>query len=154
MPELTIAELASLESRAYVDEIKARLRDDNAWVLMLDPVLCDRTRWGLVRIINSIDAQKQRADGVGPTHDKWLVSVNALRRHAKRRLDMMVPVESVHLGAISTSKEARAWRAFSARLAVALHEGDSSALDSLTTPYGGLTARQWMTAREQKATAK
>jgi hypothetical protein len=65
---------------------------------------------------------------------------------ARGRLDAMPPVEPRP----SASRETRAWRSFSAKLAAALDEGDPTALDRLKTPYGGMTAREWLAAREEK----
>lgn len=148
MPELTVAELASLRDRDYIAEVKARLRDDSRWVVLLDPVLTARTRWGLTRIIESIDEQKDRVAESGETDEEWLRRVNALRRYTKNRLDRMAPVD---IGARSNTKEARAWRAFSARLARALATTDPDALDVLYAPYGGMTAAEWLSARDAKA---
>lgn len=151
MPELTAPQLAALDGKSYTDQIKMRLRDDQTWGQLLDPMLADRTRWTLNRMIASIDAQKERIAQTGTTKANWLSGVNALRRHTKARLDAMGPEEAPM---VSTSKEARAWRAFSFQLAGALEAGNPLALDTITTPYGGLTARQWLTAREQKEAAR
>jgi hypothetical protein len=62
-------------------------------------------------------------------------------------LETLAPQEPVQR---SSGREARAWRAFSARLARALDAGDPTALDRLQVPYGGLTAREWLAAREEK----
>lgn len=143
---LTIAEIAALDMRGYVAELKARLRNDEAWVSMLEPVLVERTRFTLGKIISSIDAQKARVDAEGSVDAKWLSSVNALRRHATARLDLMPPA----VAPISANRDVRAWRAFSARLARLLDESSPGVLDGIEAPHGGLTATQWLKAREAK----
>ena len=100
-----------------------------------------------MRIIASIDAQKARADETNDNYAVWIHSINVLRRYSEERLSAMAPPE---LPAMSSSKEAQAWRALSANLAIALDAGDPDALDVLKTPYGNLTAREWLAAREQK----
>ena len=147
MPDLTVDQLAVLDAKEYTDQIKMRLRDDKWWVIMLNPALIERTRASLNRIVDSIDLQKTRVAAEGATEESWLIKVNALRRHAKKRLDAIGPCHTANL---TSSKEARAWRAFSARLAGALEQSDPVALEAITTPYGGLTARQWLEARDQK----
>lgn len=143
MPKLTAAELAALGGREYIGEIKSRLRDDHAWVTLLDPSLVERTRWGLTRIVTSIDEQKSRVlSESGAMPDAWLKSVDALRSYASARLSRLLPP--------SNTKEIRAWKTFSARLATALERVDPVALDLLETPYGGLTAAEWLAARDTK----
>lgn len=150
-PELTLSQLAALDHKGYVHQIKARLRDDERWLVLLDPVLVERTRASLARVIDSIDAQKTRVAEEGDVDQKWLHSINGLRRHAKARLDAIAPTVAP---VISGSKEARAWRRFSARLAGVLESADHPALDELKAPYGGLTAREWLAAREEKEMAR
>lgn len=143
MPELTIPELAALDARGYAAEIKNRLRDDVAWVQLLDPVLAERTRYSLTKIIESIDAQRARI-GID---EEWLNRATRLRRLVKRRLDAMAPSES---RAISNAKDARLWRALSARLARRLEAVDPDALQSLEMPYGGMSVADWLAARDEK----
>jgi hypothetical protein len=150
MPEHMIEDLASLDGRGYMDQIKSRLRDDEAWEVLLNPVLIERTRWGLNRLIESITEQKVRAEERGTVGAAWLKGVNSLQRLARGRLETLAPQEPVQR---SSGREARAWRAFSARLARALDAGDPTALDRLQVPYGGLTAREWLAAREEKREA-
>lgn len=147
MPELTVSQLAALDGRSYTGEVKARLRDDDSWIVLLDPVLVERTRYTLNRMIGSIDSQVTRVTEEEEPDPKWLGSITTLRGYVKARLDAMAPPE---LPPVASSKEARAWRAFSAQLAEALGEVHPRALDALRTPYGGLTARQWLDAREEK----
>lgn len=147
MPDLTIPQLAALDGRSYASEVKARLRDNEAWVALLDPVLVERTRYILNRLVDSVDAQKARVAVEGASDPNWLRNANRLRNYAKTRLDAMAPPEAPIL---SSSKETRAWRSFSAQLASALAAADPRALDTLKTPYGGMTAREWLTAREEK----
>ena len=45
MPRLTVAQLAALDPVEFMGEIKSRLRDDPAWLELLDPRLVERTRW-------------------------------------------------------------------------------------------------------------
>lgn len=136
-------ELRKLGGREYIAEIKARLRDDEAWKVLLAPDLVEKTRWGLTQIINSIDEQKKRVRD----DDRWLKTVTSLRRWCKERLDAL-PVSD--LPVVSGSKEAQVWRAFAARLAVVLDDYDPTALENMQAPYGGLTAREWIDAREEK----
>jgi hypothetical protein len=148
MSDLTIAELAALDGKGFIGQIKKRLRDDEAWIALLDPVLIERTRYSLNRMVGSIDAQKERAiREEGVPDPKWLKGMDLLRRYAKERLDSMAPPRAA---VISGSREARAWKSFSVRLARALESGDLAAIDKLTTPYGGMTAREWLAAREEK----
>lgn len=147
MPEPTVAELAALAGREYIEQIKSRLRDDERWVVMLDPILVERTRWALTRIIDSIDAQKERVLAAGTETEGWLIRIGSLRSYAQSRLGRIAPV------GVSTSKEARAWRAFSASLATALADIDPSALETLQAPYGGLSAAAWLQKRNEKGSA-
>lgn len=146
MPELTVPQLAALDGKSFAAEVKTRLRNNEEWVVLLDPVLVERTRYSLSRIVDSIDAQKARVAEEGVSDPKWLTKINRLRGYAKARLDAMAPPEAP----VSSSKEARAWKLFSARLAAELDAADPEALDTLKTPYGGMTAREWLTAREEK----
>lgn len=140
MPELNIAKLAALDPREYIEQIKAWLRNDEAWLLLLAPELTERTRLGLDQIIASIDRQRAR---IGDTDPEWTRKVMVLRGFAKARLDAM---PAPHVG-LSSTKEARAWRAFSARLARQLAKSDPAALEAMKTPYGGLSAAQWLNER-------
>jgi len=144
----TLAEIAALDMRGYTAEVKTRLRSDEAWLMMLEPIVLERTRFTLQRIIHSIDLQKARVDASGTVDAKWLSSVNALRRHASARLDVMPPSTAP----VSANRDVRAWRSFSARLARLLDESTPGVLDHVEAPYGGLTARQWLEAREAKGT--
>lgn len=144
--KLSISELASLDGRGYVNEIKARLRNDTTWVELQSPILIERTRWGLTRLIESIDDQVERAALADDAEPNWLRSVTSLKRLAQNRLDRLVVIEPEQ----SSSKEARAWKAFAARLARVLGDNDPAALQRLQAPYGGLTAAEWLTARDEK----
>lgn len=152
MIRISIAEMLELEVQEYANEVKMRLRHDREWVTMLDESIIERTRACLIRIVTSIDAQKARvALKKEPEDTKWVNSANALQKLAQTRLDELpIPQESVG----PTSKEVKAWRAFSARLATVLAERDPAVLDTLAAPYGGLTARQWLSARDAKAAMK
>lgn len=145
---MTIPELAALNVKAYVAELKTRLRDDETWVELLDPVLVERTRGVLTRMIESIDAQRARAAETGGDDERWLHGMADLRRYTVKRLDAMPPP----IGA-SGSKESKAWRAFAAQLAEELAIVDPLTLNKLRTPYGGLTAREWLKARNEKREA-
>jgi hypothetical protein len=150
MHSMTIAELAALDSRDYIGEIKARLRDDKAWLELLDPALERRTQWGLGKIIQSIDSQKARITDADP---EWVRRAESLRKLAKKRLDKMVPDQALAAAmGTSSTKEARLWRGFSARLALVLREYDPSALEEIQAPYGRQTAAEWLAAREEKRT--
>lgn len=145
-----MTDLASLDARSFTAAVKARLRDEKGWDEMLDPLIIERTRETLARMIDSIDSQKERvSEQIGDTED-WLKKINALRRWCQSRLDAMAPREAA---TISNTKETRAWKSFSARLAQALADDDVEALDKLRAPYGGLTAREWLAAREEKQSA-
>lgn len=146
MPELTPNELEALDARSYVAEVKARLRDREKWEVMVSARLAGRTRWALARMVDSMDAQIERA--VEPT-EEWLRRINTLRRYVTLRLDQMPPLD---VAVRSTTKEARAWRAFSARLARTIRETHPEVLDQVWAPYGGMTAAQWLSAREEKGT--
>jgi len=149
LQQLVIQRLLTATGREYIDEIKRRLRNDDAWALMVCPELEERTRWALSRIIESIDDQVRRASersDTPPTED-WLRRVNTLRRYVGNRLSEMEPVE---VAARSNTKEAQAWRAFSARLARRLEEAAPGALETIWTPYGGMTAAQWLAVREER----
>jgi hypothetical protein len=151
MPDRMIVALASLDGRAYMGQVKERLRDDDAWDTLLAPEIIERTRWALTRLIESIEEQKARAKSEGRAGADWLRGVNSLQRLAQGRLEVLTPQEpSPRPG----GREARAWRQFSARLARALDGGDPTALDRIRVPYSGLTAREWMTAREEKQEAR
>jgi len=148
---MSIPALASLDGRGYITVMKSRLRDDEAWDELLDPILVERTRWGLTRLIESIDDQKERAVREHDADPSWLRSVNTLQRLAKGRLEALEALEGTGSPAtLASSREARAWRGFAARLARILAEADPEALQRLRTPYGGLTAAEWLSAREEK----
>lgn len=145
-------DLMNLDIRSFADEVKARLRDDARWAVMAEPDTIVRTRKALTRMIASIDVQKERAALLDSTDAKWVYGVNLLRRYAKARLDVMAPLDDEAM--VSETKSSRAWRAFGARLAQAMSEGDCEALDTIQTPYGGLTTREWLAAREEKQSQK
>lgn len=148
MPErMSIPAMARLDGRGYITEMKSRLRDDAAWEELLDPILVERTRWGLTRLIESIDEQRERALREDTADPKWLHSISTLQGLARTRLEEIAPHEPP---VRSSTKEARAWRGFAARLARVLAESDPAALHRLQTPYGGLTAAEWLSAREEK----
>lgn len=144
--------LIAIGGREYINEIKTRLRNDDAWSeLVATPDLVERTRWGLSRIISSIDDQKARVREAGTGDTRWLKAVDSLRGYAVRRLDSL-PAASEPV--MSVTKETRAWKEFSATLAVVLDDYDPTALDNLQAPYGGLTAREWLLARDAKKGVK
>lgn len=145
---MSVPALAALDGRGYITEMKARLRDDAAWVELLDPILVERTRWGLTRLIESIEDQKDRAARESDADPTWLRSVNRLQGLAQGRLATLTPRNTDRTPA--SSREARAWRGFAARLAQVLAEADPEALTRLQTPYGGLTAAEWLNARDEK----
>jgi|GEM_PF-2423721 len=151
MPELTVAELAALSTRDYVDQVKNRLRDDREWATLLDPALEERTRSGLSTMIESLDVQVARAVDRDEADPAWLGSVGRLRRYAKARLVKMAPKE---IAGPSSTNESRAWRAFSDRLARRLAEAEPEGLQEVWTPYGGMTAAQWLIVRDAKREEK
>lgn len=148
MHELTVAEIAHLDGRRYVAEIKKRLRDDAAWLDMIDPYLVERTRWTLNNMIESIDKQKARVLAEdSESDDRWLTAIDALRRYVKMRLTTLPPSEGPRL---SKTKEARLWRALSAQLAEALAQSAPEALHQIQMPYGGQSAAEWLQSRQEK----
>lgn len=140
MPRLTLAELATLDPIEYTAVVKSSLRYDELWVELLHPVLVERTRLSLTRMIESVDRQRERIGGTDPA---WTKRAMVLRNAAKDRMDAMPPPS----GGTSSTKEARAWRAFSAKLARELAKSDPAVLDELKVPYGGLSAAQWLYQR-------
>jgi len=145
MPDdMSLAKLVALDNRKYAEVVKGYLRDDESWPQLLHPIVAPRTRVSLQGIIQSIDRQIER---IGDADPEWRRGASVLRRYANDRLSKMAPEPQ---GMVPGSKEARAWRAFSARLARALAENDSAALDRIQTPYGGLTAREWLSVREER----
>jgi hypothetical protein len=150
-PKLSILQLAALDPKEYAGEIKSRLRNEEAWAVMVGPSLIGRTRTTVIRMVESIDFQRSRAISAGTAAPGWLNALDALRRLLSLRLEPLAPPDGAFR--VSSNKETRAWRSFSARLAAVLVEDDHPALDSLKTPYGGLTAREWLAARDEKASA-
>jgi hypothetical protein len=147
MPErISTDTLKKLDGRGYVNAVKARLSDDMAWAQLTHPDLVPRTRWALTRLVNSIEEQKRR-QGVTPADVVWLTGVNNLQRLARARLSAL-PVE---LGVSSANKEIKAWKAFSARLAGMV---DPETLATVSAPYGGITAAEWLSARNDKKEAR
>lgn len=144
MNDLSVPQLASLHQPLFTAQVKKALRDDEGWLVLLDPMLIERTRETLIGMVSSLDAQIERYDGTDP---QWLRAVNSLKRFAKARLDAM-PISMVPI--TSGNREARAWRALCATLADALESEDYLAIDRLHTPYGGLTVRQWLINRKEK----
>lgn len=152
MIRTSVAEIVALEVQEYANEVKSRLRRDEEWTTMLDDRLVERTRSCLIRIVTSIDAQRKRIALKNEPEDvKWVSSVDSLQKLAQWRLDTM-PLEKEDMG--PSSKEVKVWRAFSARLAAILDDRDPAVLDRLVAPYGGLTAREWLSARDAKAASK
>ena len=143
----TTEELLAMWSRAYTNEVKSRLRNDADWAQMLEPVLVERTRDALAHMLQSIDEQKERITAQGTATPKWLSNINSLRGSVQRRWDQMqgsVPA------AVSARRETRAWKSYSVRLATALVAQDWDALDTIKTPYGNLTARQWLLTKDSE----
>ena len=65
-PVLNSVHLATLNGREYIGQIKLRLRDDESWADLVAPKLVERTRWGLTRLEDSMEAQ------IEATKDKTL----------------------------------------------------------------------------------
>jgi hypothetical protein len=151
MLHLTVEDLAALSPREYIGQIKLRLSNEEQWKVLVTPALKNRTRWGLGRIVSSIDVQKVRNAEMGPVNPAWLLKVNALRRMAQGRLEVVDPRGP---SGDSSTREAKAWRAFSATLARLVESYDPEALVSVQAPYGGMTALQWLQAREAKQVSK
>jgi len=143
MPERISTEvLKRLDGRGYVNAVKSRLSDDAAWEQLTHPDLIPRTRWALTRLVSSIEEQKRRQDAAA-ADAAWLIGVNNLQRLARARLSAL-PGE---VGTGSANKEIKAWKAFSARLAGLV---DPAMLETVSAPYGGLTAAEWLNARGEK----
>lgn len=145
--DLSVSELAALPIRDYANELRVRLRREEAWAVLLDPTLIERTRHALTRIIASIDVQRLNAAQKGTTTPEWLRSINSLQQWSRERLEALPAPQSAP---VSVSREARLWRALAAELAHALACGDLDAIDRVKTPFGNLTARQWISARADK----
>lgn len=146
--------LAALNDQAYTALVKASLRDDDRWAELLNPLLIERTRGALAHMIRSIDRQKERVSATSEPGESasWFASVGKLRGYVMARLEPLgAPDEPAE--PVSSRKEAKAWRAFSAKLAAFLDVADPEALDQIKAPYGDLTARQWLIAREGKKVA-
>lgn len=148
------AALAAADGRTFIDEMKRRLGDDEAWEEMLTPLLRARTKWGLTMLIDSLAKQRERAVYNNQADARWLVSVDTLRRIAQSRLQEMSywrgAREPVEVVTVPSSREARAWRGLAASLAEELGKHDPVALEEFTTPYGGLSVAEWLNAREAK----
>jgi hypothetical protein len=67
-----------------------------------------------------------------------------LRRLCNRRL------EAIAEPPVSHNKETRKWKGYAAHLATVIEALDPFALDGIKTPYGDMTAREWLSAREEK----
>ena len=147
MPSVTVAVLAAMTPSEYGSAVKERLCDDEGWVILLHPALVARTQYTLRRMIASIDEQKVR---LAEENDfAWEKKVNFLRKHMQRRLDSLVTPEEAIMG-MSSSKEAKAWRSFAARIARAMLADDDTVLDRVQAPFTGLTIREWIAARDEK----
>lgn len=152
MPNEISMSLASLSGRDYIGQIKARLRDDEAWAELVVPNLIGRTRWGLLRLSESLNDQIERASSDVSTDTNWLHSVHTLLGLVDGRLNETQhrPEPKQEQQTIASSREARAWRGFAAKLAEVVMEVDPSALRGVQTPYGDLEVEDWLAAREAK----
>jgi hypothetical protein len=146
--ELSVGQLAALDAKAFTTELRVRLRRDDYWAILLEPSIIERTRYTLVKIIASVDAQRLRAAQEGTTTEHWLRAINALQRWSQERLNAMPPAPEAPL--VPSNRETRAWKGFSARLAEELERVEPEALERIQTPYGGLTLSQWLAARREK----
>lgn len=150
MPRLTVPQLRLLSGREYVAEIKLRLRDDAAWIDMLDPAVVERTRWGLKRMIESLDEQLERGRAAQVPDEPWIIAMTTLRGLAVRRQEGL---ETAQAPVMASSREARAWRGVAARLAGVVSVLDPAVLDEIVTPYGEPVA-QWLAERHEKKESK
>lgn len=152
MSRITKETLRSMGGREYIAQIKLRLRDDDAWAELVSEELVNRTRWGLTRLAESIAAQIERASKDAHTDRAWLRSITLLRDMVEDRLAELPDRVEHHqpLRTESSSREARAWRGFAAKLASVVAEVDPDALRGLQTPYGNLEVEDWLAAREAK----
>lgn len=148
MSEQMTAYLAGLDHKQYSREMQIRFKDDKAWLDMLDPRIVERTRSALVWMIDSIKAQQEAARKRGENDKDWVKRGNLLASYAAQHLSKMPPEPP------SSTKEAQAWRAFSAKLAQALRDNDTKAIKTIRAPYSGLTASEWLIAREEKTEKK
>lgn len=140
--------LLTMKDREYTALVKSLLRDDVGWKALVTPSLMEKTRATLVHMLVSIDSQIERYTQEKVADPKWLVSITALRRFVAARYEALPP----SVPEMTTeSNKTRAWRSFSAKLAMALEEGDTDALDTLRTPFGGVTARVWLTKQKEMA---
>lgn len=140
--------LMKLDAHTYRATIKMCLKDDYHWPMFETDQTVLRTRVELNYMIESIDAQKERVRASGTSTESWIRSIDGLRRMLVEKL-MKLPATDLPL--VSGNKEARTWRAFSARLADELAKVAPAALETIQAPYGGQSAAQWREAREEKA---
>ena len=152
MSRITKETLRSMGGREYIAQIKLRLRNDDAWAELVSEELVNCTCWGLMRLAESIAAQIERASKDTHTDRAWLRSITLLRDMVEDRLAELPDRVEHHqpLRTESSSREARAWRGFAAKLASVVAEVDPDALRGLQTPYGNLEVEDWLAAREAK----
>ena len=143
----TATQLANLPGRPFIEEMKHCLSEDERWEVFTDPLILDRTRWGLITVIDSID--KQIKDEPYPT-PKWLHGVNKLHKLCRLRLGNL-PVNDGPV--ISGSRETAAWRTFAWVVAKSLAEVDPDALEAIMTPFGGMNGMDWVIAQNRKRSA-
>lgn len=140
--------LLKLDPHTYRTAIKTHLKDEEGWAMFCMPETVYRTRVEIDYMLGSIDSQKERVIASGTGTEQWVRSIDGLRRMLVTRLLRLPPTD---IPVVSGNKEARAWRAFSARLADELAKIAPESLDTIQAPYGGESAAQWREAREGKA---
>ena len=147
MPK-TPLQLANLQGRPFIEEMKRALEADERWESFTDPLVIERTRWGLGVVIGSINSQIAAEAVPNP---RWLQGVNKLRRLCRLRQGNL----PVHDGeVVSGAGEARAWRTFAGVLAQRLADADPDALEGVYAPYGGMNGMDWLIARNRKLEAR
>lgn len=144
---LTVLQLRNLSPRDYLVEVKLRLRDDMAWVEMLDPSLLGRTMMALDRIVSSLDEQLERGRRQHPVDIPWIRSMETLRRLVVRRQEGLRHGSTT---AVSDSRQARAWRGLAARLASIIEDQAPYLLDGITIPQSDLPVTEWLAERRAK----
>lgn len=140
----TPIQLKNLSGRDFTNEVKARLRDDSAWVVLLDPIVIQRTAWALGRMIDSLNEQLARGRAARFPDEAWILAMETLRRLAVRRQEGL---ETAGRPPVADSRQARAWRGFAARLAAILEEQSPDLIEGMVIPFDNLPVSDWLEAR-------
>ena len=141
--------LQDLNDEEFADEMSASLGNDLRWHPFVDGQVIEHTKSALAKLTASLDAQLLRY-GAGPEADlEWVARtkglrgiVNARTKEVDRRVARM---ENSH------TEEKRAWKAFAHELCEIIEDaGLAVELDDLDAPFGGITAREWVSRRRVK----